>query len=122
MATPTVPTLIKVAALGPSQVDLHWTATYDSDGDADAGGYKIYRNGALLATLGPSGPQKYQDLTAVTNTTYYYQVTAYDLEANESNKSNFVYVTTPLTPAAQDNLDYVQGRKDIYARLTALES
>ena len=122
MATPTVPTLIKVAAVGPSEVNLHWTATYDSDGDADAGGYKIYRNGALLATLGPSGPQKYQDLTAVTNTTYYYQVTAYDKEANESNKSNFVYVTTPVTAEQQANNDYVAGKADIYQRLTALES
>jgi len=56
-------------------------------------GYKVYRNSAQIGT---SGTTSYSDTTCSPNTTYTYEVSAYDGALNESAKSAPAVVTTPI--------------------------
>ena len=46
---PTVPTTLTATAVSASQINLSWTASTDN---VAVTGYKVYRDGSLLATLG----------------------------------------------------------------------
>jgi len=86
---PTAPANLTATAVSSSQVNLAWTASTDNVGVT---GYKVYRNGTLLAsTAGTS----YSDTTTVAGTTYGYTVYAYDAAGNVSPASNTATVTTP---------------------------
>lgn len=65
----------------PPRVNLSWTASTDNVGVA---GYRVYRNGALLATVTGTS---YSDRSKVATGTSYY-VVAYDAAGNTSAPSN----------------------------------
>lgn len=87
---PTVPTNLQGTAASPTQVSLTWTASTDNIGVA---GYKVFRDGLQVGT---SGTTSYSDTTCSSNTTYTYEVLAYDGSLNESGLSAPAVVTTPV--------------------------
>jgi chitodextrinase len=89
---PSPPAGLGAQALSATQVKLAWSAATDNYGVT---GYRIYREGAAIATIGTQ--TAYTDTTAVGGTTYAYEVTALDGAGNESPPSNTATVTTPLT-------------------------
>jgi uncharacterized protein YkwD/chitodextrinase len=88
---PTAPTLISAAAASATLVNLAWSASIDNVGVA---GYRVFRNGSLLASTPGT---TYAD-TASPNTTYSYSVRAYDAAGNISANSNSIAVITPAPP------------------------
>lgn len=82
----------------PFKVVLTWNASSDNVGVA---GYNVYRNGSLIGTASksfggkPGGSSKsYYDYSISANTTYTYEVAAFDAAGNVSSKSNAATVTT----------------------------
>ena len=63
---------------------LNWSASWDETGVA---GYGIYRDGALIATVG-GAETSYVDMNVGLNVTYNYQVDAVDPGGRRSAKSN----------------------------------
>ncbi|MEA2002999.1 MAG: PQQ-dependent sugar dehydrogenase [Actinomycetota bacterium] len=90
---PSMPGALQALVVGPSQVDLSWTASTD---DHEVFAYDVYRDGGLLdSTSGLA----YQDLTVLPDTTYDYFVVARDAAGNESDPSSTETVTTPSLPS-----------------------
>jgi len=86
---PSVPTGLTATAASQTVVNLAWTASTDNTG---VNGYKVFRNGAQIATsIAPS----YSDTTCSAGTAYSYTVSAYDSVANNSAQSTVANVTTP---------------------------
>jgi len=86
---PSVPTGLAATAASQTVVNLTWNVSTDSLG---VNGYKIYRNGAQIATsIAPS----YSDTTCSAGTSYSYTVSAYDAVGNTSAQSSAANVTTP---------------------------
>ena len=69
---PTAPTGLTATAVSAGRIDLAWTGSTDNVGVT---GYKIFRDGAQIAT---SPSTSYSDRTALPSTTYTYTVQAYD--------------------------------------------
>ncbi len=89
---PGAPSNLSASAFACNQINLSWT---DNSGNEE--GYKVYRNGNLIATL-PSGTISYPDTGLSQNTTYSYIVKAYR-GSIESNSSNTASATTgPCRP------------------------
>ena len=88
---PNAPTNLTTTAVGSTHADLSWTSATDNVGVT---GYKIYRNGTLLDTVGTT--TTYSDNTIVGSGSYQYQVRAVDAAGNESGLSNQTMVTAPL--------------------------
>jgi hypothetical protein len=86
---PSTPTGLTATAVSSSQIDLNWTASTDNVGVA---GYNIYRDGVPIDT---STTTSYSDTGLSSSTFYTYQVDAFDVAANESDKSVPVSATTP---------------------------
>jgi fibronectin type 3 domain-containing protein len=99
---PTPPENLKATAVGSSKVDLTWQGSTD---DVGVTGYDVYRNGALLESIGPA--TAYSD-TSVTPGPYSYELYARDAAGNVSDASNDASVTVepPDTekPTAPGNL------------------
>jgi len=89
---PSPPSNLTANALSATQVKLAWSAASDNYGVT---GYKVYRDGAPLTTIG--NQTTYFDNTTTGGTTYDYEVTALDGAGNESGPSNTATVTTPFT-------------------------
>ena len=89
---PTVPTNLASGTISATSSQLTWTASTDNVGVA---GYRVYRNGSFL-TNAPSNSYLNSGLTA--NTTYSYEVSAYDAVPNESAKTSPLARTTLSTP------------------------
>ncbi|MCC6198882.1 hypothetical protein IT401_01550 [Candidatus Nomurabacteria bacterium] len=89
---PTVPATL-TGTPATTTVALSWTASYDSVGVA---GYILYRGNDSIAALTGLA---YTDSGLVPQTTYTYQVLAYDAAGNRSAKSTSLPVTT-LFPSA----------------------
>jgi uncharacterized protein YkwD/chitodextrinase len=89
--TPTLTATVKSSM----QVDLSWTASTDNTGVA---GYQILRNGSVLASVAASA-LSYSDVNVAANTSYSYNVKAYDAAHNYSNASNTAQVVTPAPPS-----------------------
>ncbi len=85
---PTVPTNLNAQARSSSEIELTWTASTDNIGIA---GYYIYRDGAEIATSATSG---YLDTGLDAQTTYSYEVSAFDEAGNVSANSNTASATT----------------------------
>lgn len=81
---PTVPTGLTATAASTTSIQLSWTASTDNTA---VSGYKIYRNGSYLAS---STGTSYLDSSLTANTSYSYQVSAYDAVPNESSASTAV--------------------------------
>ena len=89
---PTAPSGLGATAASSTRVDLAWTAASD---DTGVTGYRIYRDGAMVGTVGPV--TAYPDTTARAGTTYDYHVRAVDAAGNESGPSGTRSVRTPVT-------------------------
>jgi chitodextrinase len=89
---PTAPSGLGATAVSSTRVDLAWTAATDNSGVT---GYRIYRDGAMVGTVG--AVTAYPDTTVRAGTTYDYQVRAVDAAGNESGPSETRSVRTPVT-------------------------
>ena len=87
---PSTPAGLSGTASSPSQINLGWTAATDN---VAVTGYRVYRNGVLLATLGNVTAHQNTGLSA--STTYSYTVQAFDAAGNASAQAPAVIVTTP---------------------------
>jgi len=81
---PTVPTGLTAVGASSTKINLSWTVSTDNIGVA---GYRIYRDGTLIATQ--SGTT-YSDTVLTAATTYSYTVQAYDFEGNTSAQSSAI--------------------------------
>ena len=78
---PTVPTGLIATAASSGSIQLNWTASTDNVGVA---GYKVYRGGSYLASVAGAS---YLDTGLTANTSYGYQVSAYDAASPAVNES-----------------------------------
>jgi chitodextrinase len=86
---PSTPAGVKAVAVSANAVSLTWGASFDN---VKVAGYKIFRNGTLIAiTVAPP----FTDVLASPNTTYTYTVAAFDRAGNVSAPSSAAVVTTP---------------------------
>ena len=90
---PSTPASLSALAVSPTRVDLNWSASTDNEAVV---AYRVFRNGALLTTLGDV--TSYQDSTVVAGTLYSYTVQALDEAGNASGTSPAAIVTTPSVP------------------------
>src|SRR6266571_3782635 len=91
---PGMPAGVTAAAVGSSSVTLAWNASTDNVGVT---GYTVYRNGAVLATVGGT-TTAYSDATVAQATTYAYTVDAFDAAGNHSAQSAPASVHVPGVP------------------------
>jgi hypothetical protein len=84
---PAAPNQLRVRAVSSRRVDLSW-----NDRSNNEDGFRIYRNGSLIATVG-ANTTSYSDTTVRPRTRYCYQVAAYNA-AGEARSSR-VCTTTP---------------------------
>ncbi len=95
---PSTPTnLSAVAAL--TQVALNWGASTDN---VAVVGYKLYRNGTLLHSLGTAATT-FTDTNVTAGTTYSYAVAGYDSAGNVSGNSNNATATVPSNAPADSS-------------------
>jgi glucose/arabinose dehydrogenase/fibronectin type 3 domain-containing protein len=96
---PSAPAGLTATAVGPTQVDVDWTASTDNVGVT---GYRVERcQGASCTTFAEiSVPTvtSYSDIGRSASTTYRYRVRATDAAGNLSAYSSIVSVTTPSVP------------------------
>jgi len=99
---PSMPTKVVATPDSPTQITVTWKASTDNIGVA---GYNVFRNGALA---GISPTTSYSDTGLFPNTAYYYTVSAYDADGNESAQSApAAQAKTPsdtTAPSVPDNL------------------
>lgn len=81
VVAPTVPQSLSASPASSSQIRLSWAASIDNLAVA---GYRIYRNGAQVATTTGTS---YQDTGLAPSTRYTYAVAAYDAAGNLSGQS-----------------------------------
>ena len=95
---PEAPTGLITTLVESGQVTLQWTAS-SSDAEPDFVGYRLYRQGLLVDS---TTALNYTDDTVSAETTYLYEVVAYDnaTPANESSPAT-LSVTTPVAPDTQ---------------------
>ncbi len=89
---PTVPTNLASGTITATSIQLMWTASTDNVGVA---GYRVYRNGSFLTNVATNG---YLNSSLTANTTYTYEVSAYDAVPNESARTSPLARTTLSTP------------------------
>lgn len=86
---PSVPANLSIQSFQPENtVQIKWTDSTDNIG---VEGYKIYRNGAYIAS---SGTNSYLDSSVTTGDQYCYAVSAFDGSGNESATSSPVCANT----------------------------
>jgi fibronectin type 3 domain-containing protein len=104
---PTVPTWISVAKVaGTPTIRLTWNASTDNPPPAapsGLAGYRIYRSAdgvsfTLLTTHTNLATLAYDDSSAGWNTRWYYRITAYDNNSNESGPSAVLNAMTDPIP------------------------
>jgi len=93
---PTVPANVTATANAYNKVTVGWTASTDNVGVT---GYRVLRGGVAIGQV-TSGTQ-YVDTTTLPNTSYSYQVMAYDAANNTSALSAAATVKTPNQPDSQ---------------------
>lgn len=98
---PTVPANLVATAPTPTQVQVSWDAS--SDSEAGVAGYRVYRDGDNTPVANVTVTH-YTDTGLASNTRYVYTVRAYDkaTPANESALTPSVSVTTPVPPPVGD--------------------
>jgi RHS repeat-associated protein len=91
---PSVPSALAGTVKSGSEIDLSWAASTDATAVA---GYKVYRDGTLLATVGSTS---WFDTALAGGSTHTYEVSAVDAAGNESARSASVSkTTTSVAPA-----------------------
>jgi len=98
---PTAPTNLAGSSITETTATLTWSGSTDNVGIS---GYKVYKNGGLLATL--ANVTTYNVTGLSTTTQYTFTVYAYDAVGNVSLVSNTLIFTTPDTtvPTTPTNL------------------
>ena len=94
VTAPSVPANLAANPASASRIDLSWSQSTDNVGVAN---YKVFRNGALIAS--PTGTS-YQDTGLSAGTSYTYRVSATDQAGNESGLSSQVTAATPAPDTA----------------------
>ena len=97
---PSVPANLQATAPAPTQVQLTWGASTDNAGGRGLAGYRVYRNGSATPLASPT-TNSYADNSVAANTTYTYQVRAFDA-ATPPNESGLSVTANITTPAAAD--------------------
>jgi fibronectin type 3 domain-containing protein len=102
VTAPPVPTGLAASASGSTSIGITWSPSTDVAGSANeyvsgTQDYRLYRSTdnssfSLRATI--SGTTSYSDTGLSSSTTYYYKITARDVELNESAQSSSVNATT----------------------------
>jgi chitodextrinase len=90
---PSTPAGLTATAVSSSQISLSWTASTD---DIGVTGYRVYRGGVLLTTLG--AVTSLQNTGLSPSTSYSYTVQAIDAAGNASGQSAAASATTPAAP------------------------
>ncbi|WP_206856569.1 M60 family metallopeptidase [Candidatus Enterococcus mangumiae] len=85
---PTTPTGLTSEEVTSHSVKLKWNPSTDN---TKVKGYRIYRNGVRVGT---TETLDYTDQNLASDTTYVYQVSAFDEAGNESEKTQFLTVVT----------------------------
>ena len=88
---PQKPNGLLSTAVSARSVVFRWQASTD---DILVTGYRVYRNGTLIAELDPSAPS-YSDDTVVSGRTYQYEVSAVDASGKDSGRSTKLDVVVP---------------------------
>ncbi len=78
---PTTPASLTATVVSATRIDLAWSASTDNSGIA---GYRLYRNGTLIATR---TTRSYSDRGLQPDTLYSYAVEAYDAAGNTSGQA-----------------------------------
>lgn len=94
---PSPPTGLRSIEQGPDYVVLAW----DPNPEADIAGYKIhYKEGevSIYSELDVGNQTSYVFNGLSSGTTYYFSLTAYDVDAEESNPSEEMMIITPPPP------------------------
>lgn len=86
---PSIPGNLHTTKVAGNYVDLAWNASTDN---IAVTGYRVYRDNSEIATTA-SGVLVFKDSTALPNTSYTYEVAAYDAAGNEGARAS-VPVTT----------------------------
>jgi chitodextrinase len=100
---PSAPAGLGGVPFGPHAVDLSWSAATDN---VAVTGYRLQRDGADVATLGPS-VRAYHDAGLATETAYHYTLVAFDGSGNDGPAASVNVTTTPddtVPPTAPTNL------------------
>jgi fibronectin type 3 domain-containing protein len=95
---PSVPGGIAKSTATSSSITLTWTAS--NDPDSAVAGYDVYRStssGGTYTKVGTANTNTYTDSGLTSNTTYYYELDAFDPSNNVSAKSGYVSAATVLT-------------------------
>jgi len=92
---PTVPAGLVAISAGATQINLSWGASTDGVGVT---AYRVYRNGALIAT--PGNVTSYGDVGLAASTAYSYTVEACDAASNCSMQSSTTSATTSSATAS----------------------
>ncbi len=115
ITAPSTPTGLTATTVFTDRVNIGWSMSIDNVGVT---GYKIYRNGAYIASVltasySPTATEaSYSDQGLASGGTYSYTVSAYDAAGNESAQSSPVTGTTQAlaaAPAAPTNLTVVSS-------------
>ena len=91
------PQTLAVTQTIPAQLDTTWAAPTDDGSTGGITGYKVYRDGVNISTLG--NVLSYNDTTIAAGTQYTYTVTALNA-AGESTISNGIVITSWALPDA----------------------
>lgn len=101
---PSTPTGLTATAVGSSRIDLSWNGSTDNVG---VQGYKVFRDGTYLTSVGPVGSTSFIDTGLSAGTAYTYTVSAIDAAGGTSGQSTAASATTagpdlaaPSTPTA----------------------
>ncbi len=89
---PSVPRAFDAVLEKADQFELRWGTSYDNASSTGASGYKIYRNGTFLTSVG--NVSSYLDSNLTPNTAYSYTISAFDAAGNESAPTPAVSATT----------------------------
>jgi len=92
---PSVPTGLDAAAIATNQIQLCWTASYD--GGSGVAGYRVFRDGAQIATTAATN---HLDSGLATGTEHCYTVGAYDNVGRASAPSASACARSFVTPGS----------------------
>src|SRR4249920_3752819 len=110
---PSIPTDLSASAVSSAQIELAWSASTDNRAVT---GYRVRRNGTLLAVLG--NVTTYEDIGLSASTTYSYTVRAFDAAGNVSGISIAASATTlatDTTPPTVSSISPANAAIDIAA-------
>ena len=113
-APPSIPTSLTATALSSSQIDLAWAASADNVGVT---GYKIYRDGSLIAS---QPVLVYSDIGLSHSTLYCYTVAAFDAAGNTSSQSASQCATPLVVPTAPTGFSATAGNGQVTIRWDAV--